>query len=510
MTHAEKLKEDGSPDNANFRAAENKDVYIFKGEGAETFTPEFTYHAFEYAFIDSDDSVEILDVKVNHIRSDLKESGEFKCSDDKFNLLHKMAVQTESNNLNGTFTDCPQRDERLGWLNDLTSRLYQSVCNFPLKEYLENFTGMITECQYDEGMIPDTVPFVLGSPTADFISAYTVTGALQHDWYGNKRVLRRNYVGFAKWIEFMRKDADAHDGVAQFSLYGDWCPARIYAVSDKMDTFSAHVKKEFMSAAYFLWYLKQMRAFAAALGKQDDESEYDRQFVYYKDKFDKKYYNEKTGLYGSGSQGECSVMMTVLCDDKKLCARLASVAADDIVKKGFHMTCGNQTYRHLIYNLCEYGYADVVEKMLINPEYPGYGFMLSKGATSVWERWEDAVGSDMHSFNHPMFTAYDGFFYHYILGIRPPECGSAFKRVVVQPYFSERLVYAEGGIDTLRGKIDVAWKKDGNAVAVKITTPPNTELLFKAQGKEIICGGSLARDEIKLTNGTFNITVKGI
>ena len=508
VTHAERLTESGGLDNANLRAAECKDTYIFKGDGEEKYTPEFTYHSFEYAYIETTENVEIIDIKVNYLRSAVEPCGGFECSEGILNNLHKIAVQTEGNNLNGVFTDCPQRDERLGWLNDLTSRIYQSLCNFRIDKYLANFIDMITESQFDNGIIPDTVPFEVGAANGDFISAYTVLGILCYKWYGDKRVIERNYDGFAKWINYIKSDADANGGVAQYSLYGDWCPALIYAESSEKDTFSKYIPKEFMSAVYFLWYLKHMKSFAEILKKNDDACMYARYYDYYKRKFDEKYFNANIGMYGNASQGECAVAMTVFCEATEQCALWAKAANEDIIAKDYHMTCGNQTYRHLIYNLSDYGYEETIEKMLKNPEYPGYGFMLRQGATTVWERWENSVGSDMHSFNHPMFSAYDGYFYNYVLGIRTQECTDAFKNIVISPCFLSSLTYAEGYLDTIRGRIHIRWKKAENSIDVVISVPANTNLIFRAKGKEIIQEEQSARDELRLTNGTFKIKVR--
>lgn len=505
VTHAEKLTADGKLDNANFRAAECCDKYIFKGEGVEEYTPEFTYHAFRYAFIECDSGVEICDIKVNHLRTDIERCGEFSCSNETLNQLHKIAVQTESNNLNGVYTDCPQRDERLGWLNDLTSRIYQSICNFSNEKFLANFIDMITQTQNDEGIIPDTVPFEVGSDIGDFVSAYTVLGVLYYRWYGDKRVLLRNYQGFKKWVEYMKNDADKHGGVANFGIYGDWCPALIYAVSKERDTYSKFVEPTFMSAIYFLWYLQHMQEIASILGYEEDEKTYLKYYKTYKLKFDEKYYDKNTGIYGGGSQAECAVAITVFKDDDVLCKRLAQIAEKDVREKGYHITCGNQTYRHLLYNLSDYGYAETVYKFLLNREYPGYGYMLEQGATSVWERWEDSVGSDMHSFNHPMFASYDGYFYNYVLGIRTQECKNAFKDIVIEPCFIDEIDFAEGGINTVRGKISINWKREKGKIICEIQTPANTELIFRAKRFEI--NGREYLQKAKLSNGQFKVVI---
>ncbi len=505
VKHAEKLTAEEKLDNANFRAAECIDKYIFNGSGVEKYTPEFTYHGFRYAYIEIEDGVEIIDIKVNHLRTDIKQCGYFDCSDTTLNRLHKIAVQTESNNINGVYTDCPQRDERLGWLNDLTARIYQSLCNFSNEKFLADFIDKITQSQNEKGIIPDTVPFEVGSDIGDFVSAYTVLGFLYYKWYGDKRVLARNYQGFKKWIEYIKNDADEHGGVAEFGIYGDWCPALIYALSKECDTYSKFVEPKFMSAAYFLWYLQHMREISLVLGYTNDFNTYSEYYEKYKQKFDEKYYNKKSGVYGGGSQAECAVAMTVFKQDAELCAELAEIAEKDIREKGYHMTCGNQSYRHLLYNLCEFGYAQTVYKLLVNREYPGYGYMLEKGATTVWERWEYSVGSDMHSFDHPMFASYDGYFYNYILGIRTEECSNAFKEIVIEPCFIDNLNFAEGYIDTVRGKISVKWARKNEKIICEIQTPSNTNTVFRA--KKFAVGEQEYSLKANLSNGYFKLVI---
>ena len=505
LKHAERLLPDGGLDNANYRAAECTDTYVLKGEGTETFAPEFTYHGFQFAEIRAEGKVSLLAVTVCALRSAVAPCGSFACSDETLNRLHEIAVRTEGNNLNGTFTDCPQRDERLGWLNDLTSRMYQSVFNFSLERYLANQIDMITEEQDTSGVIPDTVPFGVGAKKADFISAYIVLGVLHYRFYGDRRVLERNYGGFVRWMNVMRADADAHGGTAEYGIYGDWCPAKIYAAPGEQDTFSRFVPIAYMSAAYFLWYLACMEEIAGILGKEKDAAQFAGEYRYYRERFDRKYYDAGTGLYGGGSQTECAVALTAV---KGADPALAKAAADDIAARGYHTTCGNQGYRHLMFRLGDHGYAETVVSLLKNPEDPGWGFMLQKGATSVWERWEDSVGSDMHSFDHPMFTAYDGFFYQYLAGIRADLCRDAFGEIVIRPAFVAQLSWVRCRFETVRGAIEVAWERRERDIELKITTPANTRLTVQAEGRKLTCGTLVSHGELRLTNGTFAIAVE--
>ena len=229
--------------------------------------------------------------------------------------------------------------------------------------------------------------------------------------------------------------------MVEWGIYGDWCPALEYSTGGD-GTHSAQVTPQFMAGAYNTrsseltekrhTYSEKRRTkrngVPAASGAKRHFPPLSRRF---------------TGVIGSGSQTECAVAMTVFPEERALCAGWAKRAAEDIAARGYHMTCGNQGYRHLLYRLAEYGHGETLIKLLQNREYPGWGYMLEKGATTVWERWESDVATDMHSFDHPMFAGYDGFLYNYVAGIRTEECAGAFGDIVVQPLFPSSLTSAQ-------------------------------------------------------------------
>ena len=497
VTHAERLDLHNNLDNANYRAAENKNVYILGDKGEYSFAPQFTYRGFRYAEIALKGKVNIESITACVLRTDIPVVSEFECSDETLNKLHEIAVRTEGNNLNGTFTDCPQRDERLGWLNDLSSRLYQSVNNYAMENYLPNFTDMTTDSQYDNGAIPDTVPFAVGCMEGDPVSAYTLDGLLAYTYYGDIKTIARNYEGFNKWVSYLKGKADAGGGTIQYGYYGDWCPPATYANGTK----SKLVSDAFISSAYFLWYLKQMSLFARLLSKKADEKRYKEDYSFYRKKFDLKYYDKQKRIYGSGSQTELAVCTTIFDEDRQLCKYWMQLAADDIAEREYHLTCGNQGYRHLLYNLAEYGFADTVIKVLKNKDYPGWGFMLECGATTVWERWENKLGDDMHSFNHPMFSGYDGFFINYLAGIRADLCENCFEKIVIKPCFVKQIDRCKARFRTLRGQISVEWKRSDGRIELLVSVPVASCLKVIADDADIYFNNKKSKDKICVGGG---------
>lgn len=504
VRYAEILGKDGRLSRANLRTARSRDVYILSGEGEEEYAPAFTYHGFRYAEISAEGNAEVCGVLAQHLRSAIGRAGSFSCSDPRLNALHEMAALTESNNLNGVFTDCPQRDERLAWLNDMSSRIFESLCNFDLRSFLPNFVNMITDTQTSSGAIGDTVPFSVGSSVADAVDAYPLLGWLAYLFYGDARVLADNYDGFCRWNDCLA--GYEKDGVVEWGIYGDWCPALEYSTGGD-GTHSAQVTPQFMAGAYYLWNLELTEKAAHVLGKTADEKKWRARRKRGKEAFFRRYLDVSTGVIGSGSQTECAVAMTVFPEERALCAGWAKRAAEDIAARGYHMTCGNQGYRHLFYRLAEYGHGETLIKLLQNREYPGWGYMLEKGATTVWERWESDVATDMHSFDHPMFAGYDGFLYNYVAGIRTEECAGAFGDIVVQPLFPSSLTSAQAELETVRGRICSAWERAGDKILLRISTPGNTSLVVRVPGMLLSCGGSCARDVLHLTNGEFTVEV---
>ena len=504
IRYSELIRKDGSLDRANLRTANNRDLYILSGEGEEEYAPAFTYHGFRYAEITCEGEAEVLSVEAQRISTDLASGGTFRTSDVSLQKLHDMAALTEANNLNGVFTDCPQRDERLGWLNDMSSRVFESVCNFDMRAFLPNFTDMITHSQDERGAFGDTVPFFVGSTVADSVDAYPLLGWIAYKMYGDTDVLRRNYDGFCKWNE--RLAEYTHDGVVEWEIYGDWCPAYPYSKGGD-GTHTAQTADKFVGAVSYIWNIRLTADIAAVLGKRADAARWQAEYERRKDAFFTRYLGDD-GTLGNGSQTEYAMGMTVFAEEKELCALWAKRAAADIAARGYHTTCGNLGYRHLFYRLGEAGYADILYKMLVNPDYPGWGYMLANGATTVWERWEADVRTDMHSFDHPMFAAYDGFLYNHIAGIRTEQCENAFGTIVIEPCFIQGLSDAEGVLHTVRGDIRSAWRRENGHILLSVATPANTSLCVRAAGYDIEWNGKPYGEEKRLTNGVFSFILK--
>ncbi len=442
LRFAEDLKADGSINRANLRSAANTDIYVLAGREEETYAPRFTYHGFRYASVRTEGNAEVLEITAEHVHTDVRSTGGFECSDETLNRLHEIAVRTERNNLHSIMTDCPQRDERLGWLNDLSSRIYQNIRNFGLERLIPKAVADMSDTQVN-GQIADTAPFVGGTRPADPICAsYLLFGVFAYRYYGDARLVREEYPNFRAWTEFLL--TRQKDFIMDYSYYGDWVWPGCYP--------DGGADGIFMSSAYLYWHLDLMTELAEIAGEQADCARYASLASKSKEAFNRRYYDAEKKCYNRGTQTENALPLSLGIAPESDKSALAARVAADILGKGKHLSCGNQGYRHLFYALSEAGYDELLMEVLKNPEYPGWGYMLACGATTVWERWEKEMQIEMHSFDHPMFGSYDGYFYDCLGGISVERGSFAANRIRIHPALTS-LAYVKCYFDTPRGRI---------------------------------------------------------
>lgn len=442
LRFAEDLKEDGSINQANLRSAANTDTYTLAGREEEEYAPHFTYHGFRYASVRTEGKAEVLEITAEHVHTDVRTTGGFECSDESLNRLHKIAVMTELNNLHSIMTDCPQRDERLGWLNDLSSRIYQNIRNFGLERLIPKAVADMSDTQVN-GQIADTAPFVGGTRPADPVCAsYLLFGVFAYRYYGDIRLVREEYQNFRAWTEFLL--TRQKDFVMDYTYYGDWVWPGCYS--------DGGADGIFMSSAYLYWHLELMSELAEIAGQREDFMRYVSLAAKSKEAFNRRYYDSEKKCYNRGTQTENALPLSLGIAPESDRGALAARVAADILGKGKHLSCGNQGYRHLFYALSDAGYDELLMEVLKNPEYPGWGYMLACGATTVWERWEKEMQIEMHSFDHPMFGSYDGYFYDFLGGISVEKGSFAANRLRIHPAMTN-LAYVKCYFDTPRGRV---------------------------------------------------------
>ncbi|RYF84664.1 MAG: hypothetical protein EOO00_14975, partial [Chitinophagaceae bacterium] len=224
MRFAETIYESGKVNQENLRTAWATDTYIMKGEGIEEWEPRFTYHGFRYVQLEGLKAKPSLeDFTIRQVRSDVEEAGSFTSSNELLNRIDQMVKRTEASNLHSIPTDCPQRDERMGWLNDLTVRIEQAVYNFNLHRFYAKYITDVSDTQNENGEITDTAPYKVGGKPADPVSASFLLLALKsYEYYGNSQIIADNYTQMKGWVDFLV--SRSKDGIVEYSYYGDWSP----------------------------------------------------------------------------------------------------------------------------------------------------------------------------------------------------------------------------------------------------------------------------------------------
>lgn len=478
LEYGERLKPDGSVDRCNLRSAKATDLYILKGEGEEEYAPRFTFHGFQYVQVFLEGGCELLSLRGELVCNATRAAGSFECSDGELNALHAMAEITERNNQQGVLTDCPQRDERFGWLNDLSSRLYQTVYNCGMERFFPKFANDIADTQLENGAIADTAPYYTGGRPADPVcNAYLLMPFFSYQLYGDARFVRQIYGGCKKWVDFLLSKSENY--IMQYSYYADWVAP---------ECFGEHTDNLYVSSVFLYWQLKLLSRLAGIAGRGEDAAAYAEHAERSAVAIRARYYDARAHRFAGGTQAADALALSLGIAEEGERAAVAENLAANVRKRGYHSACGNIGYRHLFYALADNGYFETAMRMLKNPEYPGWGYMLASGATSVWERWESEMSSEMDSFDHPMFGSYDAFLYHYLGGIRIDEDAFACDRVTIEPVLAEGIGYVRSSFGTVRGEIRCEWRREGENVLLHVEIPQGVTAKVVFGGKTSVVG----------------------
>jgi alpha-L-rhamnosidase len=477
LRFAENLAADGTVNQDNLRKAAATDVYIVKGEGREVWEPRFTYHGFRYVQVEglpSRPSPDNITVKV--VRSSVEPNGTIETSDDLVNRIQKMVWWTESSNLYGVPTDCPQRDERQGWMNDLTVRLEEAIYNFRLPLFLPKFLDDVADTQTADGAIADTVPFRWGFQPADPVSAsYLLLGWLPYQHYGDKRAIAAHFTGFKAWTDYLQ--SRSRNGIVTYGNYGDWSPPKEFSIAGSHHGTGAVSKDTppvLMSTGYLYFCAQLVSRMAEVLGRPADTQKYGLLATRVADAFNREYWDEKAGGYGSNNQSANSFALFLGIVPKDRIPRVVENLVKDVGAQGGHLTTGNLCTKYLLEALSDNGHDDEAFEIVKQTTYPSWGFMLANGATTLWERWEHMTGGQMNSHNHPMMGSVSAWFYKYLAGINVDPRGPGFKRIILRPHPVKDLNWVRAEYTSLYGVIRSSWRKENGAFLYNITVPVNT------------------------------------
>ncbi|MCS7112010.1 MAG: family 78 glycoside hydrolase catalytic domain [Ignisphaera sp.] len=505
IRYSEVINSDGTLNTKNLGAAEATDAFILRGNGVEVLEPKFTYHGFRYAEVSGSIAPPSLDdIEAVVVHAELEPRGSFVCSNKLLNDIHRLVLWSLKGNLtNGVQTDCPQRAERMGWLGDAWLSSDAAVLNFNMVRYYEKIVSDIIDSQREDGSIPDVVPPYWELYPADpaWGTAFIYIPWVLYLYYGDRRVLERVFEYAKKWWDYLY--SRTKDGILYFGKYGDWVPpGRVKNTQD--------CPSEIISTWILYRDAKLLMRMAKVLGRVDDilyfESRvreigeaFNRVFLHERDVLGRKvlgYYSIYTSAGGTevylGSPefgGSQTCLALPLAEDlvpkEKVGDILGALVHSIEVDWDSHFNVGILGMKYVPEVLARYGYTELAYRALTQETYPGFGYMIREGATTLWERWERLAGSGMNSHNHHMFGSIDAWLYRRVAGIEVVEPG--FKRFAVKPPVVGGLTHASAYLYTVRGLVAVHWSRSERMFKLDVAVPVGStaEVHLPKMGKDI-------------------------
>lgn len=476
LQHAELLDENGDLYTAPLRGAKATDRYIAGAANERTWSPRFTYHGFRYVKVTGlPFTPEKTFLRGMQFYTDVDSGSSFHCGSAIVNEIQKMIVMTERDNLHSIATDCPQRDERMGWMNDATVRFEELPYNFDAGRLFPKIVRDICDAQVD-GAITCTAPYVYGNRPADPVSSsFLVAAQMSYLHYGNTELIREAYPAFCAWNDCLARNST--DGIVDLTYYGDWAGPEDCCDGSPRSAVTPGI---FMSTGYHYYNSKLLASFAAILGKDSDRERHEKRADEIRSAMLSKWLSDD-GKICTGSQAcqAFALRLGILPDELR--AGAAKLMNDEVVKAGMRITTGNLCTLYLMEMLSEYGYVDTAWELITREEYPSWGYMLQNGATTVWERFELKKDPGMNSHCHPMYGAVGKWFYSHLAGIAPLEPG--FEKALIRPYMPKKLLSVQAAAATCRGDISVRWEKTYGETRLLTSIPCGMSAVVQFGGK---------------------------
>ena len=479
LRHAEVLDRDGNVYTANLRRAVQTNTYILKGGGEEIWEPRFTFQGFRYVAVDGyPGELTLEDLTGVVLHSDLEPTGHFHSSDERINQLQHNIVWGQKGNFLEIPTDCPQRDERLGWTGDIQVFAPTANLNMNTAAFLTKWLGDLAADQLDNGSIPHVVPNVLGenaTGSAGWADAGLIVPWSMYQSFGDTRVLERQYPGMKAWVDFMTERAAAKGNPylreGDFT-FGDWLSFN----STRSDYPGAFTDKDLISSAFFAHSANLLSEIARVLDKPGEAERYAQLFEKIRDAFQQEYVTPNGRVLSNTQTSYLLALRFNLLPDELRPAAVRHLV--EAIRQHGHLTTGFLGTPYLAPVLAANGHADVAYELLLRDRYPSWLYPVTRGATTIWERW-DGIKPDgtfqnpgMNSFNHYAYGAIGEWLFTGVAGIQADEPG--YRRIRIEPTPGGGLTHARAFVNSPYGKIESSWEIDASGFSLHVEIPPNT------------------------------------
>jgi len=516
LRHAEVLDKEGNFYTANLRGAAQINTYICKGGGAETWEPRFSFQGFRYVAVSGIPgpiTKEMITGVVVH--SDMAKTGEFSCNDSLINKLQSNIVWGQKGNFVDVPTDCPQRDERLGWTGDAQVFAPTAIFNMDCAGFYTKWLADLALDQDEDGAVPWVIPNVLGKGDAHgWADAATIIPWAVYRYYGDIRILEQQYPSMKAWVDYQANQAgDSYLWTPKLRQFGDW----LAFATTRSDYPGATTDKDLLATAYFYHSTDLLQRTATLLGNTEDAEAYKTLMGKIKVAFAREFITPN-GRLSSNTQTAYVVTLSFGLIPEALELSAASRLAADVNSFG-HLTTGFLGTPDLCHVLTRYGYLDESYWLLFRRNYPSWLYPVTQGATTIWERWDgqkpDGSFQDvgMNSFNHYAYGAIGDWLYRKVAGIDLDPDVPGFKSLVVKPHPGGSMNEVKASHLTPYGETESAWTIQDGKITLDVTIPVNTtaKIHVPATGKSLQINGEELSDW-RLEEGpgyTYLIVEKG-
>ena len=476
--HAEILDKEGEFYTENLRDADQKNTFILNGDPNFVYEPHFTFQGFRYIKIEGDTTIDPSKFKAIALYSAMPDTGGFETSNALINQLQHNIEWGQKGNFLDVPTDCPQRDERLGWTGDAQAFYNTAAFNRNVKSFFDKWLLDLALDQREDGSVPFVVPNVLGKDamgSAGWADAATIIPWNAYLIYGDKTALKQHYPSMKNWVGYMEQLAT--NGLYKGGFhFGDWL---FYRPNDDNSGRAAVTSKELIAQSFFIHSLDIMARSARVLGEEKDVAHYTKQLQAAK----KAYQNEfitPSGRLLSETQTAYVLALQFGLLPENVKAQAVERLVDNIKSYDTHLTTGFLGTPYLCHVLSENGRADVAMALLMQKSYPSWLYPVTQGATTIWERW-DGLKPDgstqtpsMNSYNHYAYGAIGEWMYNNLLGIQRQTDNPGFKAFTLKPLFSNDFSFIKGHFETIHGTIKVNWTQENERVQLAFEVPVNT------------------------------------
>ena len=466
ISHGETLDRDGNFYNANYRSADAQIKFICDGE-EHIYISALTFFGFRYIRLENwPDEVKKENFTAIVVHSDIRRTGYFECSDETVNKLFKNIIWGQKSNFLDVPTDCPQRNERLGWTGDAQVFVRTASLNFDVECFFKKWLHDLAADQGRDGCVPHVIPNVfddMGGSSA-WSDAAVICPWEIYRTYGDKKILEDQFDSMKAWIDWMRERSE-NGRRSGGSHFGDWL-----GLDSPEGSYKGSTPEDLIATAYYKYSTELFIKAAHALGR--DVAEYENIPAEAAAAFRREYM--ENGRVKNATQTACVLALYFdITDDRAATA----TQLNELVKRAGHLETGFVGTPYLLHALSDNGYAETAYDLLLRREYPSWLYPISKGATTVWEHWDGIKpdgtmwSTDMNSFNHYAYGAVADWMYGAAAGINSDPDRPGFEHIIFHPVTDRRLDFVKASIDTRRGTVASEWRRENGRIKYIFTVP---------------------------------------